>query len=47
MTQNAQTHDRFVSVDFTNFLLKEKHMNFGADLIARNIQVKNLNVIVN
>ncbi|OXA57165.1 peroxidasin homolog [Folsomia candida] len=38
MTQNAQTHDRFVSVDFTNFLLKEKHMNFGADLIARNIQ---------
>lgn len=39
MTQNAQTYDRFVSADFTNFLFKEKHENFGADLIARNIQV--------
>ncbi len=38
MTQNAQSYDRHVSVDFTNFLLKDPHKNFGADLIARNIQ---------
>lgn len=39
MTQNAQVYDRFVSEDFTNFLFKEKKNDFGADLVARNIQV--------
>jgi hypothetical protein len=40
LTQNAQTYDRFVSADFTNFLFKETEHDFGADLVARNIQVR-------
>ena len=36
--QNAQTMDRFITQDLTNFLLPEHGHDFGMDLMARNIQ---------
>jgi peroxidase len=38
MAQNSQTYDPFITEDVTNFLLKERHQDFGGDLIARNLQ---------
>ncbi|TRY80536.1 hypothetical protein TCAL_13143 [Tigriopus californicus] len=38
ITQPAQSMDRFVVDDVTNFLFPEDGENFGSDLVARNIQ---------
>lgn len=37
--QNAQTYDPHVTEALTNFLLRNRTVEFGSDLIARNIQV--------
>jgi len=36
--QSAQAYDPFVTEDLTNFLLRQSPNDFGADLIARNLQ---------
>jgi len=38
MIQNAQTYDPFITEDLTNFVLRQPTEEFGADLIARNLQ---------
>jgi len=38
MIQNAQQYDPFVTEDFTNFVLRLPTEEFGADLVARNLQ---------
>ena len=38
INQPAESCDKFVTEDVTNFLLRKKRDNFGGDLVARNIQ---------
>jgi peroxidase len=38
MGQNSQTYDPFITEDVTNFLLRERSVDHGGDLIARNLQ---------